>query len=82
VTGRVDRYCDAVDVESFAVRKRLDLCVVQHAMTEHPLALGARQVLLTSPGGVIAVRVGNDGFVDRAERIDVEVAGRAVESLV
>jgi hypothetical protein len=40
------------------------------------------EIGLTSPTGMIAVSMGDDSPVNAAPRIDVKIAGRAVEAFV
>jgi hypothetical protein len=80
VAGRVQRHRDAVDRHPLAVTSGLERDVAEPG-AQHVLAGGRRQVVRMAAARVVGVCVRDDGAPDRPPRIDVEVAGRAVQPL-
>jgi hypothetical protein len=79
VPGRVQAQANAEMIDDLAVAQGLQVDVVAQARAQHALGRRGGQVVRVAAPGVIGVRMRDDGAVDRPPRIDVEVAGRAVQ---
>ncbi|MNI45527.1 hypothetical protein D3C73_999550 [compost metagenome] len=80
MAGGVETQGDAVMQQPLAIRQGLQVDVLAQSRTQNPLAGCRRQVMLVASTGVVAMGVGDDRTLDRPPRVDVEIAGRAVQA--
>ena len=80
MTGRVEAELYTVMIDGFAIGQRLQWHVRGDPRTEYAFAVARGQIVAHAPACVVAVGVGDDGAIDRAPGIDVEITGWAVEA--
>ena len=80
VPGGVERDADAVDVDGFAVVDGADRGGGSEAGAKHLGAFARAEVPLRPPSGVVTVSVRDDRSLHRLPRVDVEIAGLAVQA--
>jgi hypothetical protein len=81
VAGRVQRHRHAVLDDPLAVADRVERDVGAEPRAQDALGVAHGEVACAARARVVAVRVGDDGPVDRSPGIDVEAARRAVQPL-
>ena len=81
MAGRMQRQPHAVVHHGLAVGQGLQGDVLAEPAPQDGGAVVVGQVMGMAPARVVAVAVGDHGAVHRPPRVDVEVAGRAVEPL-
>jgi hypothetical protein len=79
VAGGVQRNRHAVSRDALAVIERLDRYLAEPG-TQHGQRRTRGDVMPAAGARMIGVRVRDDRMLDRPPRIDVEVAGRAIEA--
>jgi hypothetical protein len=80
VTGGVKTDSNSEVVGRLAVGQGLQIDIAQ-APTKHQFSRRRGEVMRTPSPGVIGMRVSDDSAVDGLPRVDIEVAGGAVEAL-
>ena len=81
MAGRVERELDAVAGQDLAVVRGLDRDVAE-ALFQDRRGQRMADVEVGAEAGVIGVRMGDDGAGNRPPRVDMKVAGLAIEASV
>ena len=80
MAGGVETQGDAVMQQPLAIRQGLQVDVLAQSRAQNPFAGRRGQVMLVAGAGMVAMGVGDDRTLDRPPRVDVEIAGRAVQA--
>ncbi|MNF83995.1 hypothetical protein D3C84_663360 [compost metagenome] len=80
MAGGVETQGDAVMQQSLAIRQSLQVDVLAQSRTQNSFTGCCRQVMLVTGSGMVAMGVSDDATLNRPPRVDVEIAGRAVQA--